>query len=94
MKAVQLHEETPKQFLDHSLAPKNSPLGPQKVKKTTLKFVKIKFQNSRKLFNYMSRPQNSCRTLTQLQKLPIRASKSKKMTQKLSKNQKSELMEL
>ena len=32
MKVVQLHEETPKQFLDHSPTPKISPLGPPKVK--------------------------------------------------------------
>ena len=32
MKIVQLHEWTPKQFEAH-IEPKNSPLGPKKVKK-------------------------------------------------------------
>ena len=32
MKVVQLHEQTPKQCLNSSPTPKNSPLGPQKVK--------------------------------------------------------------
>jgi len=31
---VQLHEQTPKQFCETFLNPKNSPLGPQKVKIT------------------------------------------------------------
>ena len=32
MKVVQLHNETSKQFFDPYSNPKNSPLGPQKVK--------------------------------------------------------------
>ena len=32
MKVVQLHPQTPKQFLNPTLTPKNSQLGPQKIK--------------------------------------------------------------
>ena len=32
MKVVQLHELTPKQFLNPTLTPKKNPFGPQKVK--------------------------------------------------------------
>ena len=32
MTVVQLHEWTPKQFFEPHIEPKNSPLGPQKVK--------------------------------------------------------------
>ena len=32
MKVIQLHEWTPKRFLNPTLNQKNSPLGPQKVK--------------------------------------------------------------
>ena len=50
--------------------PKNSPLGPPKLKKLPQNQVKIKYQNWRKhrkwkLFNYMSRPQNSIWILPQ-----------------------------
>ena len=56
----------------------NSFLGPQKVK--------IKCQNWRKrrkwkLFNYMSRPQNICRTLLRQQNQPIRVPKRQKWLQ-------------
>ena len=33
MKAIQLHELTPKQFSNSTPSKRNSPLGPQKVKK-------------------------------------------------------------
>ena len=41
MKVVQLHEETPKQLLNPTLTPKNSPLGPQKAKIKSKSNVRI-----------------------------------------------------
>ena len=48
---------------------KISPLGPQKFK---IKGQNWKKHRKWKLFNYMSRPQNSCQTLLQLPNQPIR----------------------
>ena len=49
MKVVQLHEETPKQWRPKQflyIEPKNSPLGPQKVKNYTKIKSNIKYQIS------------------------------------------------
>ena len=76
---------------------KNSPLGAKKKSKMTPKLSKNSYQNWRKhtkwkLNNYMSRPQNSFRTLSNPRNSPLGPKKSK-MTPTLSQNQMPELKE-
>ena len=81
MKVVQLHKQTPKQLSNPTPTPK---IAHQDTKKSemTLNLSKNQYPNGRKhtklkLNNYMSRPKNSFRTLTQPPKKPIRAQKGK-----------------
>ena len=64
MKVVQLHEYTPRQFLKPFPNPKNSPLGPPKVKNypkiKSKSNVRIEGNIENKFFHYMSRSQTSC----------------------------------
>ena len=45
MKVVQVHDWKPKKDFEPHIVPKNSPLGPQKVKNYPQNKVKIKGQN-------------------------------------------------
>ena len=55
MKVVQLYEWTPKQFLNPTLNPKNSPLGPQKVEKNLSELKGIKKIKVVALYEYTTK---------------------------------------
>ena len=96
MKVIQLHEQTPKQFLNPSTAPKIARQGPKKSKMTPKlsqnQMSELKETKKMKVVQLHERTPKHFSNPTPTQKQPIRAPKSK-ITPKLIQNQMSELKE-
>ena len=78
MKVVQIHQQTPKKLPNPTLTPKITDQGSKsknypKIKSNSNVGIEGNIDNE----SCLSRPQNSCRNLLQLQKQPIRAPKCK-----------------